>query len=267
MGKANNENNPPWFISIEQGEPKIRWKSVYMWIFVVLGTQILTFAAIEWLFPTPSHWSKFGMISVFLGGFVFLVFHFQYRRFIAEFSGDPTAKQFGLPIIFASIAIAALFFSLTRINERATSAYYRDREALVDAATAIVEKGKVRFSGNQNTLMVVVNRSDFDDADLTELLGLMRERLVGRGGIYHLTLSDTSITDASAAELAKCEYLQYLMLDGNAFTDESLQHFAKIEPLKLLSLSRTNVSQSGLERLRQQRPNVNISPIKISTAK
>ena len=62
--------------------------------------------------------------------------------------------------------------------------------------------------------------------------------------------TDTVVTDAGVADLAKLPHLEELMLDGEGVTDESLVHIARIPNLKRLWFQSCNVSDRGLARLR-----------------
>jgi len=85
-------------------------------------------------------------------------------------------------------------------------------------------------------------QSKFGDAELAALSALADH-------IVTADLSNTSITDKSAAAIAAMKHLRVLRLMHTHFTDESLQSFGSLQELETLSLFDTRVTPRGLAEL------------------
>ena len=105
------------------------------------------------------------------------------------------------------------------------------------------------------------------------------------GNVRVLDLSETAVTDASAAELGKLHSikelwlgklpftdrgleslatlssLECLVLSGTKITDAGLSHLVAIKSLRFVQLYGVEVTQAGIDRLRQAIPNLTVESV------
>jgi len=78
------------------------------------------------------------------------------------------------------------------------------------------------------------------------------------GMIERLNLDKCPITDAGLPHLASLSCLAWLHLGGTAVTDAGLAELAKFETLKEAIVTKTETTLAGVEKLRQDRPDMNL---------
>ena len=99
------------------------------------------------------------------------------------------------------------------------------------------------LSKEQNQLEVsAVNVRNFNDTQAQQLPKLSEQ-------LVWLKLSDTKITDATLAQVAKLKNLQKLHLEQTAITDAGLQQLTGLTNLEYLNLYGTSVTDAGLAQL------------------
>lgn len=94
------------------------------------------------------------------------------------------------------------------------------------------------------------------DASQLDLPDTFYETLDDFPGLERLHLDGTNVTDGMIAELTKLPNLNYLNLYNTEITDAALDVLADCEGLKKLFLRRTKVSAGGIERLKNQNPDL-----------
>jgi hypothetical protein len=85
-----------------------------------------------------------------------------------------------------------------------------------------------------------------DDTDMTLLAGIPAVR-----SLRVLDISETAVTDAGLAEVAKLSHLEDLSLWGTAVTDQGVAALRPLEKLASLNLGETRVTDSCVESLAQ----------------
>jgi hypothetical protein len=73
-----------------------------------------------------------------------------------------------------------------------------------------------------------------------------------------LKLSGRLITGKGISHIAGLKQLEWLNLDATGVGDEDLVHLEGLTNLKQIRVSHTNVTQQGVERLRQRLPDCSI---------
>jgi len=76
--------------------------------------------------------------------------------------------------------------------------------------------------------------------------------------IERLNLDKCPITDAGIAKLSSLTSLAWIHLGGTAITDSSLIELAKFETLKEAIVTKTETTLAGVEKLRRDRPDINV---------
>ena len=78
--------------------------------------------------------------------------------------------------------------------------------------------------------------------------------IVGHRSLRKLSLLRTSITDRSIPALAKATQIKILTLTGNRLTNAAIPDLCRLTHLQYLSIEDTDISQDGLDHLRQKLP-------------
>ena len=100
---------------------------------------------------------------------------------------------------------------------------------------------------------VSLNDRSFDSSrlrSLTDLAGISR--------IKSLYLNGTGIDDSALVALYRLGDLESLYLEDTAVTDQGLSTIAELPALRSVSLRNTLVTPEGVERLEQQRPQLQV---------
>ena len=121
-------------------------------------------------------------------------------------------------------------------------------QKLYVANTQITDTGLVHLKGLTGLRMLNVAYTQITDVGLGHLKGLT--------GLQLLFLSD-KITDAGVEHLKGLTGLQYLWLGGK-ITDAGIEHLKGLTGLQFLGLSGTQVTDAGVQRLKQSLPNLTI---------
>lgn len=74
----------------------------------------------------------------------------------------------------------------------------------------------------------------------------------------HIRLMNTNLTDAEFAQLPELSGLKTLRISGATITDASVESLARRRSLTSLELWRTGITESGIARLKQLAPNLNV---------
>jgi hypothetical protein len=74
-----------------------------------------------------------------------------------------------------------------------------------------------------------------------------------------LSLSSTNLTDTGFRHLTNLRNVTHLRLDGTLITDQALKMMETMDQLRFVDLRRTKITQAGLIRFRQRRPNTEVS--------
>jgi hypothetical protein len=142
-------------------------------------------------------------------------------------------------------------------------------EVLELADEPIADAGLAHLSGIRTIRILSVDNTPVTDAGLAHLRGLNRlEELsvektrITDAGLVHLkglpleglSLASTGVTDAGLAELSAIKSLVRLRLYRTKVTDAGLAHLRGLPKLKTVDLRETQVTEAGVEALRQARP-------------
>jgi hypothetical protein len=98
---------------------------------------------------------------------------------------------------------------------------------------------------------LLVYQSELDDADLAMVANSMTK-------LDTLNISNTKVTPAGFAELAKLPNLVSLVASNLPITDESLVHLYGLKSLMSLEIKSTKVTADGVQKLRAALPQANI---------
>jgi hypothetical protein len=77
--------------------------------------------------------------------------------------------------------------------------------------------------------------------------------------LEELDLTASSVTDRDLTTLARTTRLKVLRLTATGVTDAAMPSLARMQSLEMLDVSRTRVSSGAVARLKQARPNINIT--------
>jgi len=121
-------------------------------------------------------------------------------------------------------------------------------EVLYLSLTPITDAGLAHLKGLTGLRMLNVAGTQITDVGLGHLKGLT--------GLQLLFLSD-KITDAGVEHLKGLTGLQYLWLGGK-ITDAGIEHLKGLTGLEFLGLSGTQVTDAGVQQLKQSLPNLNV---------
>lgn len=78
------------------------------------------------------------------------------------------------------------------------------------------------------------------------------------GDVRYLALKDTLITDQGLEHLSRLTEILNVNLAGTQITDDGLQELVKLPNLEWLCVNRTHVTAAGVERLKANRPSVDV---------
>jgi hypothetical protein len=138
-------------------------------------------------------------------------------------------------------------------------------ETLRLSGMPVTDGGLASLAGMEKLARLNLNGTRVTDAGLAHVQDMKQ--------LVELSLVDTKVTDAGLVHLADHPRLFTLFLNNDAITDQGLTHLATM-PMMLvgerkigrvglagtISLNGTQVTDSGLARLREQLPKVRISP-------
>ncbi len=196
-----------------------------------------------WLLGMRFRWTMLAVI--FLPQVAAAVFLIRRQQRMA--AGKPSS-QFGMRDLVIGLTLLGVWLGLAVEDRRRVAVWYDHRRGIEDAAMCIIGQGRVRFSGNEDRLAIVVARKSFNDDDLNALLDGIESEMA-RGGVYHLSLSGAMITDKGVRRLTRCDELEMLSLDGTQITDAGLSALLQHPRLRLVSAAGTRATQGILDRL------------------
>lgn len=93
-------------------------------------------------------------------------------------------------------------------------------------------------------------RTNIEDGAL-EIIGTLTN-------LQRLYLQHTSLEGTGLSFLTELDQLEYLNLFGTEIDDSALDHLTEIENLQTVYLRQTKVSTEGVEKLREQRPDLSV---------
>ena len=147
------------------------------------------------------------------------------------------------------------------------------------ARTAVTDGGMNTLAKNEFLERVDLSSTQIGDFGLWELRALPRLRDLNlyrtpvtdqglasfrRGDhrsaarIERLNIGRTAITDEGISKLASLTNLKWLFLAVTDITDAGLVELAKLAPLEEVNITRTETTLEGVERLRRERPDMNV---------
>jgi hypothetical protein len=222
-----------------------------------LATAILVgWAAAMWAMGAATRWTSFAVGALPLLYFLAAGLYVQRRRLR---SGGQRRFQFGMPFLFVTMTVAAVWLALARWDYVLTLDRHSRRQQVEAEIRKIVGTGEVHVS---EQLVVQVKRATFNDDDLRRVLELQDTLREIDVDFQLLDLSNTAITDAGVRQLAGCDRLEYLFLSGTAVTDAGLEIVSELPYLKMISVDGAQVSANALARMRAERPKLNITAMR-----
>ena len=256
----------PWFIVLDAGQPRIRWAVLSLRFGLFAALQVLVCLSITWWSHGRVSAAQIGIVVLPMAAVAGFVIYRAYGRALP--GGSVLARgQLSLLAAFAVVSTLCLWLALVRFDHQRELSWQAQRQQLENELNRIVGTGRVHWSGNQATLLVKVDRPDFGDADLQQLLARVQTQVSPRGGIYLLDLSGTAVTDDGVAMLNRCSQLRFLFLDKTAVTDVGLQSVAELPQLQVLSARAAAVTQKCLDQIRSRRPGLSLEPRRVDSQK
>ena len=76
--------------------------------------------------------------------------------------------------------------------------------------------------------------------------------------LQHFCLTGTNITGSCLSNITALRDLESLQLNGTQVGDDEIAALAELPKLRVLGVARTNVSESAIENLRTQLPNLQV---------
>ncbi len=256
----------PWFLARDRGTVRVRWPVLLQVLASIYAIQLVILLTFSWSLGLS--WSLPRLAVILIPSFYtyLLGLYLGYRRAIAT-NRQGSNPQFSLFMLLVSLSTACVWFALLRGDYTATLREHSIRKQLEEQALEIVGEGTVHFSGNENKVSVVVKRPSFGDADLKRLDSFLAAKLPSNCGVYFLSLEGTQVTDKGVKLLANWNQLEMLHLEKTRVSDQGLAHIERLPNLRVISAMGTGVSNEWLAKIRAARPDLNISPIQVSSGR
>lgn len=151
----------------------------------------------------------------------------------------------GFRVIGTLTGLRSLEARETRVTDVGLShlAHCSSLESVTLAGNRIHGKG---FAHLVDTPIEILLLAECDLRDLTHIAGMR--------SLTHLDISNCQLDDEALAPLHSASQIETLYVYGNPLTDRCLEHIAAMERLRIVGLSDTGVTDEGLQKLKQQRP-------------
>lgn len=238
------------------GQPRVRWKILLIYVLIYLFLQLTIFAAMNWLLKTPMSWG-IPLILFFatLAGLTCLV-EFQRQ---AIFAGKPRFRL-GFAASLILLTFIGGFFAMIGNELRYTQRAFAANQKLKSELEAIMGSGNAYISSldGRGITCNVTNKS-FSDDDLRKLINRATRQGSDQCEISTLFIFSTAVTNRGLTQLSDCENLESLVLPDLALSDEAIAAIGKCHKLKHLMLVEKKISTEQLNQLKQLLPNVQVN--------
>ena len=156
----------------------------------------------------------------------------------------------------ASLAVELKFHG-ERCTDAALNVVSRlDSLREVDVSRSMIGDDGLRCLSRLPELKSLDIRRTFVSDDGIALLGQCDELVDLRIGAWLEDLFEPPLTGHGLRHLREIDTLQRIVLEGGTFGDEVVEHLCQIKSLKYVELIDTNLSHTGINRLRQRVPKV-----------
>ena len=141
---TSSDSKLPWFIVIEDGQPRVRWLAL-LWMFgIFYVVQFISLLAASWFSGNHWTWSRLGaMVLPFTFVMLYLV-HRAYRRRVMGAFDSPPNTQFSLLMLLVAVSIVCLWLSFATRDHQLRLRRHAERQRFEANAKSIVGAGKAR---------------------------------------------------------------------------------------------------------------------------
>ncbi len=188
--EARSPIAPPWFITMDGDQPRVRWAAVLTRFLLLAGLQVLICVAMAYWSKGRIGAARVGLIVLPLAVMTIGIVWRAYRLALPEGPGL-VRGQLSLLALLGIVTAVCVWLAMVRVDRQSDLRWRTDRARLQSDMAAIVGEGRVRWSGNQPELMVQVERPGFDDQDLQDVLrGAAARDLARRGHLFPRLVGD-----------------------------------------------------------------------------
>lgn len=220
-----------YFIREVDGNPKILWKGIGLYLFALLLMNLFVSLFISYFFSVPLRREL--LILTLLGPATILLVVIELQR--QQILHQDNRIRFSIASIFIGTFLVAIFAATVITTVKNTDRRFKANKALVSELEIIIgESGGNAYIGSLEggNVTLLITRADFSDDDFSVLLGKLKDG-TGATDVRHLDLGASSITEKSLESICKLTELRFLNLPF-PLSKETLEKLKSCRAIEIL---------------------------------
>ena len=237
------------------GKAAVRWSRIILFVGVLTLGSGVGLLGISYFFEVESQWKM--VLPQIAAAMIYLVIAVEMHK--QRIAVGRWSWRFSLAgMLWITLFVAVLLAVAINIAQ-STQREFAFGKKVVESIKAITRSGDTYSQSRGGRFVVVVTRSDFNDADLAEVIRAATSEGDSSCQIVSMLIWGTSVTEQGLAQLENCPQLEVLSTSAGPFSESTRASLTGLRRLRDLSLDESKFTVDDLKQLRSSIPHARIN--------
>lgn len=237
------------------GKAAVRWSRIILFVGILTLGSGVALLGISYLFDVESQWRM--VLPQIAAAMIYLVIAVEMQK--QRIAVGRWSWRFSLAGMLWITLFVAVLLALAINIAQSTQREFAFGKKVVETIKAITRSGDTYSQSRGGRFVVVVTRSDFNDADLAEVIRAATSEGDSNCQIISMLIWGTSVTEQGLAQLEHCPQLEVLSTSAGPFSESTQSRLAGLRRLRDITLDKTKFTIDELKQLRSSVPHARIN--------